>query len=156
MRWLDRIKIAEFSLGLSIGVLVGWMWLAFLLGRSMEIWQLAPTVGNRIFSALIANLGLVLFMGLAGFLTGLLIKGGRWGFALSTTILSVVFRSMIHIVIGDPHPPWRGVVEVAILLMAMIGAVFLAVYTSRLAERITQRGEPKSDEISKTDSKDST
>lgn len=146
MRWRDRIKLIEFSIGLAVAVLIVWLLFSLFLLTSMAGLELTPGLGARLLVAAASNLGLVLSMAAAGFLAGLFITSGRWTFSIATTIIAALFRSMIYVVSAEPEPPWRTWPEALVLLAAVGLSVLVSAVLFKLAGRLTARKEKRVEE----------
>lgn len=146
MRWQDRIKLIEFSIGLAVAVLIVWLLFSLFLLTAMAGLELTPGLGARLLVAAVSNLGLVLSMSAAGFLAGLFMTSGRWTFSIATTFIAALFRSMIYIVSAEPEPPWRTWPEALVLLAAVGLAVLVSAVLFKLAGRLTVRKEKRVEE----------
>lgn len=146
MRWVPRIKVIEFSIGLAVAVLIVWLLFSLFLLTAMANLDLTPGLGARLLVAAASNLGLVLGMTAAGFLAGLFLTGGCWTFSIAATSFAAVSRSMIHIVIAEPEPPWRTWPEALVLLAAVGLSVMASAWMFKLAGRLTSRKEDQVEE----------
>jgi len=146
VRWLERIKVIEFSIGLAVAVLIVWLLFSLFLLTAMAGLDLAPGLGARLLVAAASNLGLVLAMTAAGFLAGLFMIGGRWTFSIAATFIAALFRSVIYIVSAEPEPPWRTWPEALVMLAAMGLSVLVSAVMFKLAGRFTARKEEQVEE----------
>lgn len=146
MRWLERIKLIEFSIGLAVAVLIVWLLFSLFLLTAMAGIELTPGLGARLLVAAASNLGLVLAMTAAGFLAGVFMTSGRWTFSIATTFIAAFFRSMIYIVSAEPEPPWRTWPEALVMLAAVGSAVLVSALMFKLAGRLTTRKEEQVEE----------
>lgn len=146
MRWLDRIKVIEFSIGLAVAVLIVWLLFSLFLLTAMAGLDLTPGLGARLLVAAASNLGLVLAMTVAGFLAGLFMTGGSWTFSIATTFIAALFRSMIYIVSAEPEPPWRTWPEALVMLASVGISVLVSAVMFKLAGRLTAGKEKQVEE----------
>lgn len=146
MRWLDRIKVIEFSIGLAVAVLIVWLLFSLFMLTAMAGLDLTPGLGARLLVAAASNLGLVLAMTAAGFLAGLFMTGGCWTFSISATIIAALFRSVIYFVSAEPEPPWRTWPEALVMLAAMGLAVLVSAAMFKLGGRLTTGKEEQVEE----------
>jgi hypothetical protein len=137
VRWLSRVKLIEFAIGLAVAVLVVWLLFSVFLLTAMAGLELTPGLGARLLVAAASNLGLVLGMAAAGFLAGLFMTAGRWTFSIAATCMAAVFRSMIYVVSAEPEPPWRTWPEALVMLAAAGLAVLASALMFKLAGRLT-------------------
>jgi hypothetical protein len=146
VRWLERIKVIELSIGLAVAVLIVWLLFSLFLLTSMAGLVLTPGLGARLLVAAASNLGLVLAMAVAGFLAGVFMTSGRWTFSIATTIIAALFRSMIYVVSAEPEPPWRTWPEALVMLASMGLAALVSALMFKLAGRFTARKEERVEE----------
>jgi hypothetical protein len=146
VRWVPRIKLIEFSIGLAVAVLIVWLLFSLFLLTAMANLDLTPGLGARLLVAAASNLGLVLGMTASGFLAGLFLTGGRWTFSIAATFMAAVFRSMIYVVSAEPEPPWRTWPEALVMLAAVGLSVLASAWMFGLAGRLTSRKEEHVDE----------
>jgi hypothetical protein len=146
VRWLERIKVIELSIGLAVAVLIVWLLFSLFLLTSMAGLVLTPGLGARLLVAAASNLGLVLAMAVAGFLAGVFMTSGRWTFSIATTIIAALFRSMIYVVSAEPEPPWRTWPEALAMLASMGLAALVSALMFKLAGRFTARKEERVEE----------
>jgi len=146
VRWLERIKVIEFSIGLAVAVLIVWLLFSLFLLTAMAGLDLTPGLGARLLVAAASNLGLVLAMTAAGFLAGLLMTAGRWTFSIAATFIAALFRSMIYIVSAEPEPPWRTWPEALVMLAAVGLSVLVSAVMFKLAGRLTAGREKQVEE----------
>jgi hypothetical protein len=146
VRWLDRVKVIEFSIGLAVAVLIVWLLFSLFLLTAMAGLDLTPGLGARLLVAAASNLGLVLAMTAAGFLAGLFMTGGRWTFSIAATFIATLFRSMIYVVSAEPEPPWRTWPEALVMLAAMGLSVLVSAVMFKLGGRLTAGKEEQVEE----------
>jgi hypothetical protein len=146
VRWLDRIKLIEFSIGLAVAVLIVWLLFSLFVLTAMAGMELTPGLGARLLVAAASNLGLVLAMAAAGFLAGVFMTSGRWTFSIVTTFIAAFFRSMIYVVSAEPEPPWRTWPEALVMLAAVGLSVLVSAVMFKLAGRLTAKKEEQVEE----------
>lgn len=142
MRWRELAKTVEFSLGFGTAASVAWILLSLLVVTGLSNLELDSGSTMRFLVVLGHGVCLVLSMGVAGLIAGLLLLDGRWTFSILATLAAIIFRAATYLIAADPNPPWSSWWEIAVYLIASAFAILVSEWLFRKAGGRVARNSP--------------